>query len=636
MASAESTTAPHDVEASGLPDFEPLDLEWENITFTIRGRVILDRVSGKVSAGEMLAGKSSILDVISRRTVAQQGLVTVNGDPTADMSKLAFYVEQDDALLGVLTVEETIRFAARLSLDPSTPVSEIHHRVEDTIAGLGLTSVRNNRIGNVVQRGISGGQKRRVTIGTGLVTKPRILLLDEPTSGLDSRTSREVLVAIRDIARKQGMVVIASIHQPNWETFAVFDKLLLLARGQTMFFGPIDQLDVYLDEGLQHPVPQHANPTDHAVDLVNTDFILDPEERSNRVSGYAEAWKAYQASKKTETDTSVTEVKEAIDEKRSSRVRSSMLSSMTMSRDARHDIATRVGRGMRMDISRTTILMQRNMLNYNRNLLAYGVRFSMYLSMGVFCGTIWVNLAQTSAKVNDRLAVLYYSIAFLGFMSVAGVPAFLEERQVFVRERMNGLYGPGPYVLANTFVSLPYLFACVVVYAVLTYWSIGLHPGATRFFTYTATIFISVLAAESQCFVVSALIPIFVAALAITSFINGLWMCVSGFFLRTVDMPRFWYYWAHWIDFQSYGFYLLILNDLRDLTFPCQTQADGSCFCDYPSSLIAQGQCANDGEDILRYFGASGINFDLYVVILLLITLVYRVAFYLILVFKKR
>lgn len=82
-----------------------------------------------------------------------------------------------------------------VSLDSSTPKRVIEERVSSTIAELGLTDVCNNRIGNAVQRGISGGQKRRVTIGSALVTMPKILILDEPTSGLDSRTSREVLSA---------------------------------------------------------------------------------------------------------------------------------------------------------------------------------------------------------------------------------------------------------------------------------------------------------------------------------------------------------------------------------------------------------------------------------------------------------
>ena len=106
--------------------------------------------------------------------------------------------------------------------------------------------------------------------------------------------------------------------------------------------------------------------------------------------------------------------------------------------------------------------------------------------MGVLLATVWVNLAQTSFKIvrffkfsvsylkelsqNDRLSVHFFSVAFLGFMSVAGIPAFLEERHVFIRERSNGLYGPGVYVIANSLCTLPYLFVCVLVFSVV--WSV--------------------------------------------------------------------------------------------------------------------------------------------------------------------
>lgn len=99
---------------------------------------------------------------------------------------------------------------------------------------------------------------------------------------------------------------------------------------------------------------------------------------------------------------------------------------------------------------------------------------------------------------NDRLSVHFYSVAFLGFMSVAGIPAFLEERQVFVRERLNGLYGPGAYVLANSVITLPYLFICTLLFTVLCYWSIGLNPGAEQFFRFLAILFLALYAAESQ------------------------------------------------------------------------------------------------------------------------------------------
>jgi len=227
-------------------------------------------------------------------------------------------------------------------------------------------------------------------------------------------------------------------------------------------------------------------------------------------------------------------------------------------------------------------------------------------------------------------------VAFLGFMSVAGIPAYLEERQVFVRERLNGLYGAGPYVLANSLVSMPYLFVCCLLFAVLSYWSIGLHPGGGVFFRFLSILFLAVYTAESQSALVASALPIFVAALAIASFLNGFWMCVGGYFIRAVNLPRFWYYWAHFIDFQTYAFDLLVYNDLKGLTFTCQTLADGSCFCDYPSSLIASGQCALAGEDVLKWLDISGISVSLYAFILFLIALIYRIALYVFLTYKKR
>ena len=150
-------------------------------------------------------------------------------------------------------------------------------------------------------------------------------------------------------------------------------------------------------------------------------------------------------------------------------------------------------------------------------------------------------------------------------MSVAGIPAFLEERQVFVRERLNGQYGPGPYVLANSIVTLPYLFVCALLFAVLCYWSIGLHPGGTAFFRFLAILYLAVYTAEAQSAVVAAAIPIFVASLALASFLNGFWMCVGGYFIKAVNLPRFWYYWAHFIDFQVRFNHIRLLCGVPDV-----------------------------------------------------------------------
>lgn len=143
--------------------------------------------------------------------------------------------------------------------------------MDDILTGLGLLQVGKNRIGTPIQRGISGGQKRRVTIGTSLVTLPAILFLDEPTSGLDSATSYEVMSAIRVLSSKHSITVIATIHSPSWETFALFDNTLLLAKGQMAYYGSVHSVTEWFS-GLGFPPAAHSNPADHMMKLVSSDF----------------------------------------------------------------------------------------------------------------------------------------------------------------------------------------------------------------------------------------------------------------------------------------------------------------------------------------------------------------------------
>jgi len=149
-------------------------------------------------------------------------------------------------------------------------------------------------------------------------------------------------------------------------------------------------------------------------------------------------------------------------------------------------------------------------------------------------------------------------------------------------------------------------------------------------------LFLAIYIAEAQSVLVAALIPIFVAALAIASFLNGFWMCVQGYFIRAVNLPRFWYYWAHWIDYQTFAFNLLVRNDFKGLQFSCTTLASGACQCSMPSSLISTGKCALSGEDVLRELDINGFSVGLYAGIMIIIAVVYRILFYFVLVLRKR
>ncbi|GAA6009317.1 hypothetical protein JCM10207_004348 [Rhodosporidiobolus poonsookiae] len=549
------------------------------------------------------AGKSTFLDALCKRTAAQ-GKITFNGSTDYSTRDLISFVEQDDALLGVLTVRETVTFAARLALGPGYP--HLAEHVSSTLRNLGLQDISNNRIGTPLQRGISGGQKRRVTIACSVVAKPPILVLDEPTSGLDSASGREVVSFLRRLAQEQNILVICTIHQPNFQTFSLFDRLLLLGGGQAMYDGPVAELDTYL-ASIGHPVPVHVNPADHAIDLVNTEFAENEDTAqalSRKMVESASRWKAEHPEDR--------------------------LVSM-----AQHDqlpVLRAVGAASLATLRQTITLMHRNVLNYSRNLLAYGIRLGMYIGMALLLALVWIRLGWNSDKLNDRLSVSFFSVAFLGFMSVAGIPAFLEERAVFIRERANGLYGSGAYLLASTLVSIPFLFACSLVYTLIMYWAIGMNSGAVHFFRFLVYLFLALFAAESQSMLVAAAVPIFVAALALACFANGLWM---GYFIRARSLPRFWYYSFHFMDFQKYAFELLVRNDSDGKTMPCPVDADGSCLCPIASSLVP-AQCAISGRDVLKDLGIDGVHDGLWVALLFVIIIVFRLAMWAVLVLRKK
>lgn len=153
---------------------------------------------------------------------------------------------QEDILLGTLTVRETISYSANLRLPATMTKEEVNDIVEGTIMEMGLQDCADRLIGNWHLRGISGGEKKRLSIALEILIRPCLLFLDEPTSGLDSASAYFVAQTLRNIAH-DGKTVISSIHQPSSEVFALFDDLFLLSGGQTIYFGAAEKaVEVHL------------------------------------------------------------------------------------------------------------------------------------------------------------------------------------------------------------------------------------------------------------------------------------------------------------------------------------------------------------------------------------------------------
>lgn len=242
-----------------------ISLTWEDLWVTVpdgKGsrRPIIQGLTGFARPGEVLAimgpsgcGKSTLLDALAGRLAAntrQAGDILINGRNQSLAYGTSAYVTQDETLITTLTVREAVYYSAQLQLPNSMSKSEKKERAEMTIREMGLQDAVNTRIGGWGAKGLSGGQKRRVSICIEILTRPKLLFLDEPTSGLDSAASYYVMSRIAKLEQREGRTIVTSIHQPSSEVFRLFTHLCLLSSGRVVYFGPASATNEVKGKGI--------------------------------------------------------------------------------------------------------------------------------------------------------------------------------------------------------------------------------------------------------------------------------------------------------------------------------------------------------------------------------------------------
>jgi ABC-type multidrug transport system ATPase subunit len=210
-------------------------------------------------------------------------------------SVASFVTQDDDALLPLLTVRENLRFAAGLRLPPFMSRKEKNQRAEDVILKMGLKDCADNLIGSEFKKGISGGEKRRVSIAVQILTNPKVLLLDEPTSGLDAFTATSVIEVLKTLA-EEGRTIIMTIHQARSDIFKSFHNVILLARGgSAVYSGQVQHMLAHFQK-LGFECPHTTNPADFALDLITVDLQQEDKEKASRekVQRIIQEWDALQ------------------------------------------------------------------------------------------------------------------------------------------------------------------------------------------------------------------------------------------------------------------------------------------------------------------------------------------------------
>lgn len=265
-------------------------------------KLILQSASGNISGGTLLAimgpsgsGKSTLLSLLtlSPNNGKATGTVTINGQ-TVDariFRQFCSFMPQDDHLWPFLTCLETLSFAADFFLSKSS--AERKSEVDMLIRKLGLEKCANTLCGNQFIKGLSGGQKRRLSLAIALIKRPVVLFLDEPTSGLDSSSAASIVAFLKDYAKQERVAVICTIHQPSTAIFQQFDSTMLLSAGRVAYTGPTHDLARYFREDLGATAPQEYSPAEFVLESINSDFGDD--KRRAQVDRILDAWAARSA-----------------------------------------------------------------------------------------------------------------------------------------------------------------------------------------------------------------------------------------------------------------------------------------------------------------------------------------------------
>uniref|UniRef100_A0ACD5YH76 Uncharacterized protein n=2 Tax=Avena sativa TaxID=4498 RepID=A0ACD5YH76_AVESA len=541
-------------------------LTWEDVCVTVASGAygaqpasILSGISGHARPGEVLAimgpsgcGKTTLLDTLAGRLgpgVNESGLILINGR----REKLAFgtsaYVTQDNVLMSTMSVREAVYYSAQLQLPGTMPAAEKRVHADGVIREMGLGDAMDTRIGGRMTKGISGGQRKRVTICIEMLTRPRLLFLDEPTSGLDSAASYHVMSHITRIASRENMTIVAAVHQPSGDVFDLFHGLCLLSHGRTIFFGAAsDATQFFAQSGF--PCPQLRNPSDHFLRIINKDFDEEILESSK-------------ARRKTAA--------EAIDILTDAYL-SPAYSEKTMNRIAEMKEIGEAPFRKREQASFSTklfVLTRRSFVNMHRDIGYYWMRLGVYLGIGICLGTIFYQVGHSYTSIQSRCEVIMYTTQLLTFMAIGGFPSFVEDVKVFRRERLSGHYGVAEFVISNTLSATPYLAGIAIIPGAMLYYLTGLTKGADHFAYFVVDLCMCTLLVESMMMIIAVIVPDFLMGIIVGAGVQGVMMLNSGFFRLPSELPKpVWKYPFYYISFHKYAVQGFYKNEFIGQTFP--------------------------------------------------------------------
>ncbi|XP_038266543.1 broad substrate specificity ATP-binding cassette transporter ABCG2-like [Dermochelys coriacea] len=509
------------------------------------------------------SGKTSLLDVLAGwkdPKGLRSGQIFMDGKSANSQFHLcSAYIVQEDVLMGTLTVRENLQFSASLRLPQSrNSEAEKQLKVNAVIQELGLQECADTKIGTEFLRGVSGGEKKRCSIGVELITAPSLIFLDEPTTGLDANTANSIMQLLHQLSRK-GRTVIFSIHQPRYSIFRLLDHLTLMNKGEIIYAGPAEESTGYFNS-IGYQCEAFNNPLDFFLDVIGGEIMQSqpsPELASVRESD------SHSSSCSDKNPLPVYYHKSHYYEQLQEELENlqSFKSHLSDAVPTKATYATSF-------FHQLYVVSNRNVKNILRNPQTSIGQLLLGTFFSILVGLIFYQVPATLPEAfQNRLGAFFFLVINQVFGNLSAVELFINERKLFIHERSRGYYRTSAYFLAKVFADLiPNRIIPLLMFSAISYFMMGLKKDAGSFFLYVLSLSLTNLAAVSMAFLVSASVSTFAIANVLIA-LPFVFMMVFGGFLVNLNSMLSWLSWIKWISIFHYGMNALTINELTGAVF---------------------------------------------------------------------
>jgi len=540
-------------------------------------RTILDEFSGVIKPGEMClvlgrpgSGCSTFLKIIGNQRFGYEevmGKVTYGGTDAEEMRKKyrseVLYNPEDDLHYATLKVKDTLEFALKTKTPGKDSRNEGESRQDYVSEFLRVITklfwiehTLGTKVGNELIRGVSGGEKKRVSIAEAMVTKASVQAWDNSTRGLDSSTALEYVQSLRSLTNMARISTSVALYQAGESLYNLFDKVLLIHEGRCCYFGPTDKAVEYF-QSLGFVKPERWTTSDFLTSVTDDHErqIKDGWESRIPRSG-AQFGKAFADSEQAhdnmaEIDEFERETQRQVEQRKEARTKATEKKNYTLS------FAKQV-----MACTKRQYLV---MIGDPQSLIG---KWGGILFQALIVGSLFYNLPSTSAGVFPRGGVIFFMLLFNALLALAELTSAFESRPILLKHKSFSFYRPAAYAIAQTVIDIPLVLIQVVIFDIVVYFMANLSRTPSQFFISLLLLWIITMTMYAFFRAIGALVGSLDVATRITGVAIQILIVYTGYLIPPAKMHP-WFSWLRWINPIQYGFEGLIANEFYNLDIQC-------------------------------------------------------------------